>query len=138
MGTSRRNVLLIAISIGCLGFAGVITLRPRRDGLNSIPDGEMLWVKCTNENCGVEYQISKKTYFTHANEAVGSANPISLKPPPMVCEKCGQQSIYRAVKCPNCQKVFFYGMSLTDFPDRCPFCDYSQTEELRNSARGPE
>ena len=102
------------------------------DTIDSIPDEEMIWVKCNNPACKAEYQTSKKGYFKYVEE---HANPMAPTPPPLVCEKCGEQSVYRAEKCmnPDCGIVFLRGAVPNDFPDRCPECGYSTTEETRKA-----
>jgi len=104
-----------------------------RSGLNTF-EGEMIWAKCNNPACKALYQTSKKAYFKYVEE---HANPMDPTVPPMVCEKCGEQSVFRAEKCmnPDCGIVFFRGIVPNDFPDRCPECKRSQTEENRRKAR---
>jgi len=102
------------------------------DTIDSISDEEMIWAKCNNPACKAEYQTSKKGYFKYIEE---HANPMAPTAPPMVCEKCGEQSVFRAEKCgnPDCGIVFFRGAVPNDFPDRCPECGYSTTEETRKA-----
>jgi len=95
---------------------------------------ETLWVKCRDPDCGAEYQMSKKECFKYIEE---HADPMALTAPAMICEKCGEQSVYRAEKCgnPDCGLIFFRGSVPNDFPDRCPKCGYSVTEEQRKARR---
>ena len=90
------------------------------------------WVKCREPQCGAEYQMNLKEYFVHMEE---HADPRSLLPPPLVCKKCGQKSVYRAVKCEKCGLVFERGTVPRDFADRCPKCAYSKVEEARKRER---
>jgi len=90
------------------------------------------WVKCRNPQCGAEYQMNLKEYFEYMEE---HADPGSLLPPPLVCKKCGQKSVYRAVKCEKCGFTFERGTVRADFADRCPKCGYSKVEEARKRAR---
>jgi len=78
--------------------------------------------------------MSKKTYFKYIEE---HANPTTPTAPALICEKCGKQSIYRAEKCTNtdCGIIFFSGAVPNDFPDRCPECDHSEIEEIREKRR---
>jgi phage FluMu protein Com len=138
MDAITKRSILIAVSIVCLGLASLIMFanrKPKAGALDSIRDEEMLWMKCVNKACGAEDQMSKKAYFKYIRDNI---DPATFKPVPMVCEKCGQRSVYRAVKCANCQRVFFYGAVAADFEDRCPYCKYSETEELRKKKRAGE
>jgi hypothetical protein len=91
---------------------------------------DKIWAKCNNPACKAEYQTSKKGYFEYVEE---HANPMAPTVPPMVCEKCGKQSVFRAEKCmnPDCGIVFLWGSVPNDFADRCPECKRSETEENR-------
>ena len=93
---------------------------------------EMIWVKCRKPSCGAEYHISKKEYFKYIEE---NADPMAPTAPPQVCEKCGEQSVYRAEKCPKCGVVFFRGAVPNDFADRCPECGFSATEDSRERGK---
>ncbi len=60
-------------------------------------------------------------------------DPMAMVAPPVVCKKCGEQSVFRAEKCqnPDCGIVFLRGSVPGDFADRCPECGRSETEESR-------
>ena len=53
----------------------------------------------------------------------------------LLCEKCGNKSISRAVKCEGCSLIFFY-KTFSDLPDKCPKCGYSPTEQFQNMRKG--
>jgi len=97
-----------------------------------VDDSDAMWAKCKNENCGAAYQISMKYYFRYLKK---HQDPMSMKPPNLVCKKCGKESIYRAEKCGKCGLVFKRGAVPHDFADRCPTCKYSKTEDRRRRAR---
>jgi len=139
MGNIKRNVVMIVIVIVCLSLATVLTLmtlpgRRTKDPLKAYK-GKKIWVKCKNEACGAEYQVNQKFYFEYIKDNI---EPMSTEAPPLICEKCLQKTVYRAVKCPKCGKVFFYDIKSKDFPDRCPECNFSETEETRKKARPSE
>jgi uncharacterized OB-fold protein len=77
--------------------------------------------------------MEKKDYFKYIQEHI---NPMSMTMPPLVCEKCGEESIYKAIKCEKCGAIFFDNVTPDDFRDRCPKCGYSKTEEIRKKSRG--
>jgi len=90
-----------------------------------------VWVKCNNPDCKAEYQIDGKDYFRHVQQYEGGL----IAPPPLTCGKCGRQSVYRAMKCRKCGKIFFMGTMSEDYPDRCPECGYGRTGELRSKRK---
>jgi hypothetical protein len=107
---------------------------PRSRGINSISPEETIWVKCQNPDCKATYQMGKRAYFKYIEE---HADPMATTAPPMVCEKCGEQSVFRAEKCmnPDCGHVFLRGAVPNDFVDRCPKCGRSEIEEIRKRRR---
>jgi hypothetical protein len=124
---------MIGVIVVCLAGALLITFGlPGGDsgGIDDIPEGEMIWIKCNNPSCKAEYQMGKKAYFEYIQE---NMNPMAMVAPPVVCKECGEQSGLRAEKClnPDCGVVFFRGSVPNDFADRCPECGRSETEESR-------
>jgi len=141
MEESKKKPIMIGAIIVCFVLAGVITYKysisPKGPG-TEVFKGIQIWVKCSNEDCGAEYQMDKKEYFDSIEELVRQ-NPLSMQTPPLVCEKCGKESIYRAEKCenPKCGIIFFRGAAgRGEFADKCPECGYSRSEELRKQAKG--
>lgn len=137
MDEEKRKPIMIGVIVVCLIGACVVlfnTLSGGEGGINSIPEGEATWVKCNNPACNAEYQMSKREYFKELQKA----NPTAMSQPALVCKECGKKSLYRAVKCENCGKVFFWHASgANDFADRCPHCKYSAEENKRiNRSQG--
>jgi len=132
----KNTVYVIVIAV-CLILAGVIFVLTRSEGsggLDSIQRGELVWVMCNNPNCKEAYQIDKKDYYEQVDEQM-RANPMAMVTPALTCKKCGEQSVYMAVKCEKCGKMFFSGAVANDFADRCPdpACGYSKTEAERKA-----
>jgi predicted Zn-ribbon and HTH transcriptional regulator len=131
MEESKKKPVMVGVIVACLALAGVVTYirysGSSGGGVEAIPASEMMWVKCSNKACSAEYQISKRDYFQYMKE---HTNPMSSAAP-MVCQKCGKESVYAAVKCLQCGTVFFENSVPGDFPDRCPKCGRSETEETR-------
>ena len=123
---------MIGIIVVCIVVAAAITIKTRTgdSGTASIKRGELMWVKCSNPDCEVEYQIDRKDYFDFLGEhMMGDTEP------PMVCKECERESVYRAVKCEKCGLIFFRGaVGHGDFADRCPECGYSKEEAKRKEA----
>ena len=129
MEDSQKKAIMIGAAVACLVLAVLITWRHSSKGGPNLDSfrGQGVWVKC--KSCEAEYQIDKADYFKYIQEnAKGPALPA------LVCEKCSEQNVYRAVKCPNCKIVFFHGGVRGDFDDRCPKCGHSNTEEKRKEA----
>lgn len=135
-GMKKKDAIYVTVIALCLVLVGVILLKRRSQsgGIESIPNGDMIFVKCTNPDCKAEYQTSMREYFRYVEE---HTDPISQTPTPVICEECGKESVYRAVKCEHCGSVFFYGAVHQDsFEDRCPKCGYSKIEKNRKEAAG--
>ncbi|MBW7989936.1 MAG: hypothetical protein FVQ84_07975 [Planctomycetes bacterium] len=137
MEESKKKAVMIGIIVVCLGVAGVIIFGTGSGGggsLDDIPDDEMTWVKCLNKSCNAEYEMSRKEYFKFVT---ANANPMAPSAPALTCEKCDEPSVYVAEKCQNaaCGIVFRSGAVPNDFPDRCPTCKQSATEEIRNARK---
>ena len=133
MEDSKKKPIMIGVIVVCIIVAGLITFARRGGGgggIDAIPDDKMTWVKCSNPDCKAEYEMSEKAYFKAMEERF---NPMARTSPPLTCEKCGKDSVYRAVKCANpaCGVVFFRDSVPNDHFDRCPECGQSETEEIR-------
>ena len=132
MEDSRKKPIMIGVIVVCLVGAGLYTFARRGGGgggISSIPESEMIWVKCNNPDCKAEYQMSKREYYEEQKKLF---NPVARTTPPLTCKECGKASLYKAVKCENCGYVFIEGISgQNDFSDRCPKCKHSATEDSR-------
>jgi predicted Zn-ribbon and HTH transcriptional regulator len=82
----------------------------------------MWWVKCGNPDCNTEYEMDMKDFI----DSGGISKALT-------CQKCSEESIFKAVKCEKCGLVFFSGSVRGDYTDRCPECGYSETEESRKA-----
>jgi len=135
MDESKKKLVMILIIVVCLGVAGAVFFRGGggSGGIEDISDAEMTWVKCRNKSCNAEYEMGLKEYYKFVTE---NANPMGPAPG-LPCEKCGEPSVYKAEKCQNpaCGYVFFSGEVPNDFPDRCPKCKQSATEEIRKARK---
>ena len=133
-----KNTIYIIVIVVCFLLAAVIAYKyiinpgGGDGGIKDIPVDKMTWVKCTNSKCGAEYQMSEREYYTQVKERA-NANPLAMTATMLICEKCGKQTLAQAVKCenPDCGIVFVRGSVQGDFPDRCPECGHSATEESR-------
>ena len=127
-----KNTIYVIIIAVCLLAAILIFIKGRSGdsgGLESMERGVLFWVMCRNPKCKAAYQIDRVDYHTQIREK-GRANPMSMQTPPLTCQKCQENSIFRAFKCPKCEHMFFYG-NTTDFDDRCPKCGFSKMQDDR-------
>jgi len=137
-----KNKLPIFVIVLCLLGAGALVVRnrsPRGAGVESLPSGESLWIKCTNPACGASYALDQKEYFRRIEEKKRANPALVMLPtaPPLTCRQCGKETAFRAVKCEKCGNIFLYGArkgKSFDFADRCPQCGYSKIEEGRRAA----
>jgi len=111
MEDSKRKQVLTVVIIACLVLAGLITYVTSRSGNPGLEafKGQTQWVKCANQNCGAVYELDKKKYLELIQEEARK-NVDATGPLPITCEKCGELSVFRAVKCEKCGEVFFYGI----------------------------
>jgi len=128
MEDKKKKILMVSGICVCLVIAVAVTFltRSRATGLSSIKAGELMWVMCSNPDCQAEYRVGRKDFYTFMKENV---TPSEMKPP-MICEECDEESVYRALKCENCDVIFFYGVA-DGFMDKCTECGFSKTEESR-------
>ncbi|MHC4154548.1 MAG: hypothetical protein ACYST6_06460 [Planctomycetota bacterium] len=125
-----RKQVLIGVVVVCFVLAGAITVitsssRRRGGGRTS---REKIWVMCRNPKCGAEHQIEYDDYFQYI---VQHRDRFSDVEPPMTCEKCGEPSVYEAIKCAKCGLLFEPGSVPNDVEDKCPKCGYSTLQEQR-------
>ena len=127
MEDGKKKTIMIVVAVICLSLAVVILVGMLGDSgdIKSFK-GQLVWVKCYKPECGTTYQIDKKEYFEYIRE-----HQKGIVAPPMVCEKCKEESAYRVMKCEKCGHIFESSGSKQDFLDRCPECGYSKTEEER-------
>jgi len=133
MEDSMKKPIMIVVIVVCLGVAGLVLFSGGGSdgGVGSIPEGDVMWVKCNNKACNAEYEMSKREYYKEL-EANVNPNPMATGPTPITCKECGKKSLFAAVKCqnPDCGVVFIEGSAgPDDYSDRCPKCGQSAVEE---------
>ena len=134
MEDSKKKPLLIGIIIACFVLAVVITIATRSSnsgGIESIPEDSTMWVKCDNPKCNAKYQMNQREYYKFVTENTG---PADLYAPPMTCKECGEQSVYKAIKCPKCGEVFYSGAAGKRIKDTCPKCGFSKKDDIYKKA----
>lgn len=133
-----KNVIYTIVIAVCLIVAVVVFVKTRSGGtsggLDSISDTEMVWMKC--RSCNATFEMPKKQYYKELNEKTVAGAAAMILTPPLTCQKCQKNSAFLAEKCPNCGEIFFVGSVPNDFPDRCPKCKHSKTEDSRKARLG--
>jgi hypothetical protein len=135
-----KNVKII-VAVACLALAiGIFCFTSglfSGGGGGGSGDGK-IWFKCVNPDCNQPYSLTPEEFAKTQGD-----NPMMMMPMMMPgqqqafkCQKCSQQSAYMAQKCEKkeCGEVFIMQMPMPgqenqDFPDRCPKCGYSASEE---------
>ena len=119
MDESTGKTMKIGIIVVCLVVAIVITVKTRSGGSSGRGDfgDSAFWVKC--DECGVEKEMEQQKYLEDIKEV-----RTSQEIPPLACDKCGKNAIYRAIKCKKCETVFFYSEFYTK--NNCPKCGYNE------------
>ena len=125
MEENAKKTLLIVVAIACIAAAGVITYKTMGGSTASSQPTSKIWVKCNNPKCGNEYQISAKEYTDFMMSNGGPRQFIMSGAVPMKCPKCNEDSVFKAMKCEKCGKVFFPGTVEGKAEDTCPGCGYS-------------
>ena len=132
MEDSAKKAVLVVVVVVCIAAAGIITYLTRSGG-GGLASGKM-WVKCNNPKCGVDYQMSIREYDDFVRNSPGGRRAFAMSGGiPMKCDKCQELSVFTAIKCEKCGKVFFPGAAEGQYEDKCPGCGYSKAEEMAKS-----
>jgi ssDNA-binding Zn-finger/Zn-ribbon topoisomerase 1 len=92
---------------------------------------------CTNPKCDKAYKL-KPAEFQKMIEKQGGMDPMMMMGgmgAMYECKFCKQKTASIAYECPKCKNIFIMpnpmmgGGMTNDYPDRCPECKFSQTEE---------
>jgi hypothetical protein len=131
MDEGQKKTVMIGVIVACLVLAGILVFARRGGGgggVGDIPSDSMVWVKCAS--CGAAYEMGEREFYEESQKRMV---PGAMTPTPLTCKECGKDAIRLAVKCqnPDCGNIFFEGAVPGDFPDRCPKCKQSATEESR-------
>ena len=119
----KKDGIKIVIIVAALSLAVVVYVHSQSSspGIAGYK-GQVVYLKCSNPNCGYVWKMDKGDYFQMIHEKYHDEEK------PVACPKCGS-SAYRAVKCPKCGKVFIRSRMQADgVVDRCPQCGYSEAQ----------
>jgi phage FluMu protein Com len=129
----KNTIYAIVIAV-CLLVAVLIFVLTRSGGsggIKTIDAGAQVWVKC--KSCGAAYQMGKREYYEELNEKVKASPTAMMLTPPLTCQKCTKPAVLLGEMCEHCNEVFFLNSVPNDFPDKCPKCKISKTEESRKA-----
>ena len=127
-----KNVIYAVVIVLCLSIAGVVIVRSHSEAdATGIDPSEQTWTKCLA--CGYTEQMSLKGFYKlQRAKMAATGNPMSV--PRLTCEKCGQEAVVEAFKCPQCGEISPKNSVPNDFEDRCPRCKFSQIEANRKAS----
>ena len=96
-----------------------------------------IFILCSE--CGESSELSGEELREKQQQAAGEGGmgPMGMMgpmgaAPVLTCPGCGKNTAQMATKCKSCDAVFipdYQASAEGDYPDRCPECDYSETEE---------
>jgi phage FluMu protein Com len=75
--------------------------------------------------------------FSKLAYAKGPRYTASFGALPVKCPKCTEDSVFAAIKCEKCGKVFFASTVEGPYDDKCPACEYSKKEEAAKQQTKP-
>lgn len=121
---SKKSLIIIVF---CLVTIVIVALLSFSGNPRKIPDfeGRLTWVKC--DKCDAAYQIELNQYFEELKAKQKTWSGFGT--PGLTCEKCDNESAYRAIKCEKCGTIFRRVAGRGAYADRCPECGFSKTEE---------
>ncbi len=134
MDEDTKKKVMLGLIILCIVLAVGITVMTNRGGGSSSRSNEPIQMLCMNRECVMDFELSSKEYRAQIMQG-GMMGPGPMAQTPIECPECSMRSAFRAVKCKKCETVFMQDYTSGDFPDRCPECDYSDTEVRRDKAR---
>jgi Zn finger protein HypA/HybF involved in hydrogenase expression len=133
-----KNLIYAVVIAACILVAVLVFVKTRSGGsaagVDSISDTEQVWMKC--RSCNNTFEMSRKQYYKDIQEKAQASATAMMFTPPLTCPKCSKNSAFLAEKCPNCNEIFISGSIPNDFPDRCPKCKHSKTEDIRKARLG--
>lgn len=129
MEDGKKKIVMVGVVAASLVLAGFITfstISKKGSGLNELK-GQTVLCKCRNPECNHTFTMDMKDYYEYLRDNPGEKA--------LSCPKCGQKTVYEAIKCEKCGNVFFIDRSKRDFFDRCPKCGFSKEEKQRQEEK---
>ena len=128
MEEGKRKIVMIVISVVCLGIAAAMIISSVGGDSPGLEENSAQFL-CSE--CGKDFQLNVEEYRKAIAKQGGMTPERMMGPVAIECPSCGQETGYQAIKCDKCAKVFFGTHGTGDFHDRCPDCDYSAIEERK-------
>lgn len=122
--SGKKTIKIGAIALCLLAAIVVVGMNPKRgsSGLERIPSGDTVLIKCENAQCEAVYQMNKREYYALVDEVAARMPNTPTSPPPVACQECQAASARKAMKCTACGHVFFSADTPGAGADRCPEC----------------
>lgn len=128
-----KIALLVSVAVTALLIVGFVIeslTNSSGGGITSSTRSGGIWMLCDNPDCEAAYEVTQEEF----NELLKSKGQIIFGPGVMsrltfICKECGQETAHRGMECQKCGALFIPEDGTGDYPDRCPECGYSATEE---------
>ena len=139
MEEDKKKILMIVIAVVCLVAAGMIiksNVAPSRPKPSNVP----VWLVCGNTSCNAQYSIEREEFQEQMRESmVAGGGPMAMMQPVLTCQQCSKKTAFPAAKCVNedCGNAFVPNPQLRQqggYPDKCPKCGTSATEQRKLEA----
>jgi flagellar basal body-associated protein FliL len=88
MEEGKKKIVMIVIIVACLVAAGIITYTTRFGSMGTAPRAITIQLKCSNPDCGHEWQMDMEDYTAYVREHEGPTR----ERPAIACPKCGKKS----------------------------------------------
>ena len=126
----KPKIILIAL---CLVLAIGITYFMRRGDESSDVKGRV-YMLCVTGECGKTFEMTMQEYRKKVQAERPEMVTASGEMITFGCQFCGHSTVSMAEKCAKCGKFFRPDSdNEEDWPDRCPDCGYSRSEDVRQN-----
>jgi predicted Zn-ribbon and HTH transcriptional regulator len=122
----KKHQVKLVIAGACLALAVIIIAMSFKEESDGIEDykGEIAYIKCLEADCGHVEEMDLSEYYQMIRDEYDNFESY------VKCSKCGGRAM-RVNKCPQCGFLFPNGAARGAYPDTCPECKYSPTQQER-------
>jgi len=151
MNKMVMKVTMVVLILLSLGLAYAIYHQLTKSAV--IQSVDEIVLKCANPNCDYEKGITREEFRIWVRrdfEKFMQANPSRRLTEEqkqelllrdlgskrtglgLTCPECGQETVFKAIQCEKCRKIFFPGAKKGAVYDKCPECGFSKIEQKKN------
>lgn len=135
MEEQGKKWLAIAFAVVSIGIVFFVFGKTFFSNPNRPDRNRPVYLMC--KNCkGLE--VSSGEFRDMMSDQPGGMMPMMGGPMILTCPKCNQKSCMVATKCEKCETIFIpqmmTGQNPGAYPDKCPKCGYSPSEERMKAA----